>query len=71
MNLDPVGTWVHLAEEEAAVWIALNSSYRPRIYIGSLDLSIEDHGPTLVRNRPRQGAACAALRKQTKNVNCS
>ena len=62
MNLDPIGPRIYLAEEEAAVSVALDDSNCAGVDLGCLDLGIWNHRAALVRNGPSQGTTCPALR---------
>ena len=52
VNLNPVGSRVHLGEEEAPVRIALDGADRAGIHLGCLDLGIGNHRAALVRDAP-------------------
>ena len=71
MNLDPVGSWVHLTEEKAAVRIAHGIADCTRVHLGCLDLGIGNHRAALVGDAPGESAAGTALRQQSIGVNHS
>ena len=52
MDLNPIGPRIHLAEEKTPVCVALDDAHRAGIHFGCLDLSVGNHGATLVRNGP-------------------
>ena len=66
MHFNPVGSRVHLREEEASLRVALDRADGTGVYFGCLDLGIGNRCAAVVEQRPRERAAGSALRPKQR-----
>jgi hypothetical protein len=53
VNFNPVGSWVHLAEEKAPICVALDGSDCASVDLNRLDLRIGNHRAAVISNSAR------------------